>query len=102
MDGIDESKVPGTVHLVDIEHILRTKHAKGANQDVVLVPTPSDDPDDPLNWSTGRKALSSASWIVYTLANGIANSVVYSVIVPLSKALDVTRELVNSRSRYLG
>ena len=51
---IDESSVPGTVHLVDLGHSLQTRHAK-AQKDIVLVPTPSADPDDPLNWAPGRK-----------------------------------------------
>ena len=52
--------VPGTIHLVDIEGTLRAKHASGGQNDVVLIPAPSDDPDDPLNWSTARKMLSTA------------------------------------------
>lgn len=51
---VDESSVPGTVHLVDLEHTLQTRHAK-THRDIVLVPTPSADPDDPLNWTPGRK-----------------------------------------------
>lgn len=57
--------VPGTVHLVDLEGTLRVKHASGDQNDVVLVPAPSDDPDDPLNWSAKRKLLSTASIAVY-------------------------------------
>jgi hypothetical protein len=49
--------VPGTVHLVDLEHTMHTRHAGGG--DIVLVPTPSSDPDDPLNWSPKRKLMSS-------------------------------------------
>lgn len=56
----EDSLVPGTVHLVDRERILRAKHALGGRKDVVLVPAPSDDPDDPLNWSAKRKLLSTA------------------------------------------
>ena len=53
--------VPGTLYLVDLEGTLRAKHASGRQNDVVLIPAPSDDPDDPLNWSAKRKALSTAS-----------------------------------------
>lgn len=53
---IDESQVPGTIHLIDIDEHLATRHAKG-QKDIILVPTPSDDPEDPLNWSPGRKRL---------------------------------------------
>ena len=92
--------VPGTVQLVDIDHSLATKHSK-SHEDVVLVPTPSDDPEDPLNWSPSRKALSAACWVAYTLANGICNSVVYSVLVPLSKSLHISVGDLNAGTGYL-
>jgi hypothetical protein len=85
MVSIDESVVPGTVHLVDLDHALHTKHAK-EDQEIVLVPTPSDDPDDPLNWPPRRKMLSTFCLALYTWMVGIAGSVVYSVLVPLSEA----------------
>lgn len=44
----DKQLPPGTVRLVDIEHSLNTKHGDGANQDIVLHPKPSEDPEDPL------------------------------------------------------
>ena len=31
------------------------KHAKGRNLHIVLVPQPSDDPNDPLNWPAWKK-----------------------------------------------
>lgn len=63
--------VPGTIYLVDSEGVLRAKHASGGQQDVVLVPAPSDDPNDPLNWSSSRKNLSTAciSMSVYHLSH---------------------------------
>ena len=43
------SPVPGTVHLVDLDGTMKAAHAKGAGKkDIVLVPAPSDDPDDPV------------------------------------------------------
>ncbi|KAK7419243.1 hypothetical protein QQX98_003395 [Neonectria punicea] len=45
--------IPGTVQLVDAEGVLNVKHGK--NHDIVLVPQPSDHPDDPLRWSQPRK-----------------------------------------------
>ncbi len=56
-----DRSIPGTVHLVDIEGTLRAKHASGDRKDVVLIPAPSGDPDDPLNWSPKRKLMSTAS-----------------------------------------
>ena len=63
--AMDEDRfIPGTVHLVDAERILHAKHASGLLKDVVLVPPPSDDPDDPLNWSRKRKLVLTASMCV--------------------------------------
>jgi hypothetical protein len=55
----EHENIPGTVHLVDLEGTMAAKHAKGGQRDIVLVPAPTDDPDDPLNWSPRRKALST-------------------------------------------
>lgn len=52
---------PGTVRLVDVQGISDAKHASGRQQDIVLVPAPSDDSDDPLNWSPRRKLLATTS-----------------------------------------
>jgi hypothetical protein len=41
--------IPGTVHLVDLEGTLRAKHSSTGRKDIVLVPAPSNDSDDPLN-----------------------------------------------------
>lgn len=54
------SRVPGTVLLDEeeassIESTVALKHGKGKNSHIVLVPQPSDDPNDPLNWSQAKK-----------------------------------------------
>lgn len=97
---IDESLVPGTVHLIDLQHTMATRHAVN-QKDIVLVPTPSSDPEDPLNWSPKRKYLALACALLYTWFNGIALSVVYSVIVPLSSALSVTISDLNAGTGYM-
>ncbi len=56
---VDNSAIPGTVTLVDVEHVLHTRHLDSGDRDIVLIPTPSHDPDDPLNWSRKRKLLST-------------------------------------------
>lgn len=53
---IDVNVVPGTVDLVDVNHSHEAKHLR-SQEDIILVPTPSDDPDDPLNWSPRRLVL---------------------------------------------
>lgn len=54
-------QVPGTVLLDQLtahsENVTgRLKHGKGRNANIVLVPQPSEDPNDPLNWSGPKKA----------------------------------------------
>ncbi|KAK5123781.1 hypothetical protein LTR85_002417 [Meristemomyces frigidus] len=92
--------VPGTVHLVDLEGTMMAKHAKGARRDIVLVPAPSSDPDDPLNWSPARKALSTASMGVYTLMVGIASAAIYSVLEPIADATGLTLADLNAGTGY--
>jgi hypothetical protein len=49
--------VPGTVHLVDLDGTMRAKHAANSGlRDVVLVPPPSSDPDDPVSVSQGSES----------------------------------------------
>lgn len=46
-------KIPGTIHLVDLEGTMNVRHEEG--DDIVLVPQPTEDPEDPLNWGKWRK-----------------------------------------------
>lgn len=46
-------KVPGTVHLYEDANA-PTDNLK-RHGDIILVPQPSDSPNDPLNWSTRKK-----------------------------------------------
>jgi hypothetical protein len=99
---LDETAIPGTVHLVDLEGTIRAKHASGAQlKDVVLVPAPSADPDDPLNWSPRRKWLSTASQSIYTLMVGIASAAIYSVLVPISEDTGLTLGDLNAGTGYV-
>jgi hypothetical protein len=55
--GILESKsslehIPGTAQLEDttLEQAIHLKKATGSDEHIVLIPQPSNDPNDPLNW----------------------------------------------------
>lgn len=57
----DGHHAPGTVTLDDavagaIHVSSNWKHGTNKSSHVVLVPQPSDDPNDPLNWSASKKA----------------------------------------------
>ncbi|KAL3446019.1 putative MFS transporter [Aspergillus insuetus] len=90
LDTTAESNPPGTVHLVDLSQRGLPSHGLNNPSDVLLIPTPSSDPDDPLNWSTRRKLLATACTSIYTLAIGMANSVVYSILVPISASSNLS------------
>src|SRR5262249_47941161 len=49
-----EIPIPGTVQLVDVQGIFNVKHGQ-QSRDIVLVPQPTNDPDDPLRWTSARK-----------------------------------------------
>ncbi|KAF2220132.1 major facilitator superfamily domain-containing protein [Elsinoe ampelina] len=76
--------IPGTVHLVDVS----TQHTSGphstSHSDIVLVPQPSSDPEDPLNWTYRRKLLAVSMSYLYVLGTGIATSLQYSVLADIT------------------
>ncbi|KAH7126064.1 major facilitator superfamily domain-containing protein [Dactylonectria macrodidyma] len=80
---------------------MNSRHAEDGNRDIVLIPTPSDDPDDPLNWSHRRKTLLLSCLCVYCLAIGIASAAIYSVLVPISIATDLTVGDLNAGTGYM-
>ena len=72
----DNDRVPGTVFLIDV-----ASNDRGASHDeVVLIPKPSDDPEDPINWSPARKTTTVCMAYLYVFGTGIATSLQYSVL----------------------
>lgn len=64
---LDYDAIPGSITLVDDDH------------EIVVSPTPSDDPDDPLNWSKRRKWLSMFCMVVYMVAVVVPSNSLYSI-----------------------
>lgn len=58
-DFLSDEFVPGTIHLVDLTGDEHAQHGSGGQRDIVLHPAPSNDPEDPLNWSHRRKLLAT-------------------------------------------
>lgn len=71
--------IPGTVHLVEL-----SESKKGGA--IELVPRPSADPEDPLNWSTRRKYVAVLMVMIYTFGTGVPGTLQYSVL------SDITRD----------
>ncbi len=99
MENVEE--IPGTIHLVDLQGTILAKHSSSGQRDIVLVPAPSDDPDDPLNWSPKRKLLSTTCMCVYTLMVGIASAAIYSVLEPIAKDTGLTLNDLNAGTGYM-
>ena len=94
--GIDFEAIPGNVHLVDIE-----KNKNKEDGKIVLVPTPSDDPDDPLNWELKRKLLALSCCLVYTLGVGVPSAAIYSVLNDVSLKTGISLSQLNNATGYL-
>ncbi|KAK2738455.1 hypothetical protein FQN57_007046 [Myotisia sp. PD_48] len=90
-----EDNVPGTVYLVDVAGGHASNDLVKEN-DIVLVPRPSADPEDPLNWSRSRKLLHMFSLGIYTLGIGIPTTLQYSVLADITRDTGITTgQLVN-------
>ncbi|KAI1842636.1 hypothetical protein JX265_012629 [Neoarthrinium moseri] len=85
-DHLEHDNVPGTIYLVDVDGETPTFRHDASHKDVVLVPRPSSDPEDPLNWSHSRKIRAVTMSYIYVLGTGIATSLQYSVL------SDITRD----------
>jgi hypothetical protein len=88
---------PGTVRLIDNGDFAVSKHAEGKEQsDIILIPRPSEDPEDPLNWSFKRKILATSCVVVYTIMIAIPSSAVYSIVTPIRAGTSLTLADINN------
>lgn len=96
--GILEDKalphVPGTVilneELAQSESITAAlRHGKGRNAHVVLAPQPSEDPNDPLNWSSAKKlviisVLGLGVMLSASAVSGLLNAALFNLATELN------------------
>lgn len=97
---INYEAVPGTTHLVDLDGHMNAQHSKG-NAQIVLIPTPSDDPDDPLNWTPSRKWMAVFCNLVYTFGVGVPSAAIYSVLTNIAAETDITLSQLNAGTGYM-
>ncbi|KAL1413791.1 hypothetical protein Q8F55_001574 [Vanrija albida] len=90
----DDLTVPGTTVILDEQ-----AEASGTNN-FTLVPTPSDDPADPLNWTTGRKWLCCACMVLYVMAVCFNAGCLYPIYGPLSEKTGISLAQINTGVGY--
>ncbi|RDW76844.1 uncharacterized protein DSM5745_06836 [Aspergillus mulundensis] len=79
---------PGTVTIEDLH--------QGQEAVVVLKPTPTEDPNDPLNWPQWRKALNFALASFYTLATFVLLDIGTVIWVDLNAELGISWSNLNN------
>lgn len=84
--------VPGTILLYDADHDSVNRPHR---VNIVLHPTPSNDPEDPLNWTQRRKHLAISMVYLYTFTIGICTAAQYSILTPISEAQDISISQLN-------
>ncbi|KAF2462459.1 major facilitator superfamily domain-containing protein [Lineolata rhizophorae] len=101
------SKVPGTVTLDEAaahsENVTgNLKHGHGKDHHIVLVPQPSDDPNDPLNWSSFQKHVVLVIICFGTIVNGaIPGPLLNAGFVQMSMELGVSVDDLVKTSGYV-
>ncbi|KAI9672082.1 MAG: hypothetical protein M1831_001895 [Alyxoria varia] len=100
-DDEPDQPIPGTQPLLHLSKEGLHSRQKSKDDSIILIPAPSTQPDDPLNFSPRRKALATASWFIYTFFNGFANSNLYSILTPLSEAQNLPLSVLNAGTGYL-
>lgn len=98
VDAADYSQVPGTVHLLELQGIGSV--SKG-DSDVVLVPRPSSDPNDPLNWARWRKLLNIFCVYFYTFSTGVGGTSTYSILTEISDNTGITLDELNRGTGFV-
>lgn len=70
-NDINFDAIPGTSNLVNMQ---------ADEGEIVLIPTPSDDPNDPLNWTFRRKMLQMFCIILYCYGGSVPGCCIYSIM----------------------
>ncbi|KAK4663549.1 hypothetical protein QC763_609380 [Podospora pseudopauciseta] len=68
----------------------RIKYGQGKYSSVELVPQPSDDPDDPLNWPTWRKEVNFWSLMLMVAMTGVTKTIFVTVNAQVSQLYGVS------------
>ncbi|KAI1791927.1 MFS general substrate transporter [Ganoderma leucocontextum] len=90
----DRGKAHGPHGTIDDADVL--KHGTGNYSHIILIPQPSDDPRDPLNWPRWKKEACFWSLIFATSLAGVLSPVASAGYVLLAKQFDVSVDEITS------
>ncbi|KAK4112416.1 MFS general substrate transporter [Canariomyces notabilis] len=102
--------VPGTAILADQDDLPpeysevpreRLKHGKGRYKDVILVPQPSDDPNDPLNWPQWQKEMILFIVGLSAAVVGAYGPMLGPGFVPVAAKLNITIDVLSQSTAWL-
>ncbi|KAK0658494.1 major facilitator superfamily domain-containing protein [Cercophora samala] len=102
--------VPGTAFMSDQDDIPpefvyiprdQLKHGTGRYRDVILVPQPSDSPNDPLNWPQWRKELILLITSVSAAVVGAYGPMLSPGFVEVAHNLDITLDVLAQSTAWL-
>lgn len=114
--AMSELPIPGSVQLIDSGAVSHSH-----TDDVLLVPKPSDDVNDPLRWSRNRKQIAHLMLVlceccsarcaditkyllmmlcIDTTTVGISCTALYSVLVPIEEATSIPLSTLNAGTGY--
>jgi hypothetical protein len=97
---IEHRDSPGTVTLVDLTGEIHAQHSK-AEKEIILSPTPSADPNDPLNWSPWRKWKTTLCALLFTWCVCCSSSACFSVFVPIYEESGISFDHLNQGTGYM-
>ncbi|KAH3661486.1 hypothetical protein OGAPHI_006333 [Ogataea philodendri] len=89
-----ETRIPGTIHLIDLDGNLDVRHE--GNKDIVLVPQPTDDPEDPLNWSKSRKRLLAMCLIIAVFSADILSTSLSAALLSVEESTGIPLANLNT------
>ncbi|TVY24294.1 putative MFS-type transporter protein [Lachnellula hyalina] len=88
--------LPGTVHLVDLAGTLNVRHEEGGEKDIVLLPQPTNEHDDPLNWTRPRKLLSVDLMLLAVLSGCFMTTLLSVSLLDIEKDTGIPLATLNS------
>ncbi|CAJ2501541.1 Uu.00g043940.m01.CDS01 [Anthostomella pinea] len=94
----DQADLPQELHAIPAE---RLKHGSGKHSHIILVPQPSDSPNDPLNWPLWKKDMILLIVSLSAAVVGAYGPMLGPGFVPVSKELGISINTLSQSTAWL-